>query len=228
MKIQSTPPQPRNSRQPGTVAAAEAYEAAKEKFEASSEKQLDKADSWQKWGGRASFAAGLGALAGSAVLAEKYLFSIDSYGAAFPVVGVGFAVGALGFYLTNKGMESSLSKTDFLQDRVELVQVRDQYREALIQELNDDGVGAIANPRWNQLKQREDQTSVLPTRAETAMLAELDQLALLADNRLKDGWQNKLAHLQDDPTKFQKELSLVQENDGLLQAMVAGHGETQQ
>lgn len=147
-------------------------------------------------------------------------------GAGFAAVLPGFAAGAAVHYATGKLMGNSLSKTDFMADRVELVAARDQYREALLQEINDDGVTSITTARWDKIQQYEVQGSLTPTRSELHLLAEVDQLEFLADQRKHDGWQGQLAHAQDDPAKFATEFELVQTHDGLLQTMVAGHGQS--
>ncbi len=229
MKIQSGPTltgQPSGMRPANLADARTAYHQAKEKFEASSEGQLDSLDSYDKWGNRAAVVGTIGAFVGAGMLVARYAPGLDGYGAGFPVAIAGLGTGAAIMFATRKLMENSLSKTDFLSDRTELVEARDQYRQALLQDLNDQGVNDITTPRWEGLKKNEDLSSVIPTRADRGLNDQVDDLELLSDKRKVQGWQGKLAQLQDDPTEFETEFKLVESHAGLLQAMEAGHGQS--
>ena len=221
MNIQRTAPQrTRTDLQKGS----EAYNGAKEKFLASDDKQLDTFDTYQKWGGRAAIGAGAATVVTGMFLVAKHAPGLEGYGAAFPPVLAGFGVGALVNWGVNKLADSKLAETGFLAEREALVEARDEYRTELLNHLDDENVSSITEARWSELKPWERLDSVIPTRTDYALMGEVDQLALLADKRDASGWQQKLAHNQDDPAKFKKELGLVQTNNGLLQTMTEGLG----
>lgn len=205
-------------------AGKQEYQKAKEEFVAARDEHREVVGTYSKWGGRAAFASGAATLVGVAYLTHLYAPGLEGYGAAFPAVFSGFGVGAA----VSWGVQQALKNTDatksMMEARESFVGQRDSYRDTLLTELNDDGVAAAHNPVWDRLKGYENLESHFVSRADNLLMNATEQLELLADNRQGQGWQRALAHSQDDPAAFSTELGLVQENSGIKDALIKGHG----
>jgi hypothetical protein len=222
MNIQST------VRPLGSVSVQRAgqqeYAKAREEFVEARDDHYQKANKYDKWGGRAAMATGAATLGGVAYLTHLFAPGLEGYGAAFPAVLSGFAVGAAVAWGVGKMLENTETTQTMTEARSNFAEKRDAYRENLLTELNDEGVQAAHNPVWDRLKSNENLTADRVTAWDHYLLETTDELALLADGRQGEGWTRALAHAQDDPIAFSKELELVQENDGIRQALVQGHG----
>ena len=162
---------------------------------------------------------------GGGFLVHNFAPGLHSYAAAAPPVLAAAATVSLGMFLTNKLLEKTLSKSGFQQSRENLVGLRDQYRDALLQEINDPGVQSITQARWDEMKPFEDASAKKPTHAERNLLEKVDRLEYLADSRIAGGWVQELAHAQDDPVLFHKEVQTVKRNGGIHTVMKNALGE---
>ena len=201
------------------------YAKAREEFQSKSNDHFERAENHEKWGTRLSFGAGAGVLVGGGFLVHKFAPGLDGYGAAFPPVFAAAATVGLGMFITNKLLEKKLSETGFQQSRENFVGIRDQYREAMLEEIDDAGVSSITQARWDALKPYEDIQAKQPTRVERSLLEKVDRLEYLADSRIAGGWIQELAHAQDDPVLFQNEVKTVERHSGIHTVLKKAHGE---
>jgi hypothetical protein len=222
MNIQSTS---RSGHRVATPrAGAQEFQKARQDFVEAREEHYEVANTYDTWGGRASFAAGAATLGGVGYLIHLYAPSLEGYGAAFPAVFAAFGVGAAVAYGTKHLLGNTQATQDMMQTRETFAEKRDAYRKTLLAELNDEGVGAAHNPGWEKLKNHEDLSARMVTYYDNNLLKATDELALLADSRQGQGWQRALAQAQDSPSAFAQELELVQNNEGIREALVQGHG----
>lgn len=146
--------------------------------------------------------------AGTVLFGQLRNISLDSLPSALQVpVMVGGVVGVLGG--TGLGMLATLmfvhdklaKSPQFEEFRGEHSQVRDAYREELLDKANDEGVEEIFAPRWliaNRV--REEAYSVGgPVGKETILNTIVDDLEWLVDMRRVQDWRGDIAREQDDP-----------------------------
>lgn len=222
MKIQSTLSRPAIASQRQEL--AKEFKEAKERFEVATEDHFQRSETYHKWGTRIGFSLGAGALVGGGLLVAKYAPGLDGYGAAFPAVAAGAATVAVAAYVTNKLVEKKLSQTDFQASRESLVDIRDQYRASLLQEVDDADVASITGARWMELKPYENVNAKQPTGVELKLLKQVEDLEFLADQRIAGGWQQALGHAVDDPVVLRREFAAVKRNDGIQKVMTDALG----
>lgn len=225
MNIQSTAVRPAQAQR---AKLSEDFKEKKEAFLAVSNDYFERSETYSKWGNRIGFGLGAGVLVAGGFAMAKFLPGVKEYGAAFPPVLAAAGTVWATIKIAQGLMAKELKKADFQQKREDLVQARDQYRTALLDEVNDPGVTEIVNKRWDNLKEYEDPNSKFPTNVELHLLNQVDQLEFLADQRASGhGWMKPLAHATDDPARFQEEAETVKENPGIHKVLVDSVG-TQQ
>lgn len=225
MNIQSTAVRP---AQTPRAKLSEDFKEKKESFLAVSNDFFERSDSYYKWANRIGFGLGAGVLAGGTYLMSQLLPGPADYGTAFPPVLAAAGTVWATIKIAQSMLAKELKKADFQHKREDLVQARDQYRTALLDEVNDPGVTEIVNKRWDSLKEYEEPKSKFPTNVELRLLDQVDQLEFLANQRADGpGWMKSLAHAQDDPARFQEEAEIVKENPGIHKVLVDSVG-TQQ
>ena len=207
----------RSTRQSFTPKASQdqrqAYKASLEKFEEIAPAAYDRYQNRSALvDNLAPIPAAIGVIGGTAAIwayGEPMLDKIVS--SVHPVVAIPIAITGIlgpvvgGLYGTMKGMEHLHSKVThdpkFEAVRNEHSEVRDTYRERLLEASNDEGVKEISNPKWLALQNADEGYYHVggPVRKEASMNRHVNDLEWLLDMRQQDDWRGEIARAQDDP-----------------------------
>lgn len=102
-----------------------------------------------------------------------------------------------------------------------LTVTRQHYREALIEEMNDEGVVEATQETWDELRAQERKPVNLGHFMDIrqALDTEVSNLESLADSRLEGGWTGRLANLEDNPTFFADQISTIERYPNLKEVV---------
>jgi hypothetical protein len=221
--------------QPSRAVAQKAYEEAQQKEVQAEAAHWEKYDTYMADADRVAFRAGLGtgvAITGTLLglaaagltprpLSGEALVAVVSIGAALGM-GVGAGVQVLGQRRGSKDADAT-TRPAMLQSREESRVAREQFRDSLISEMNDEGVVQETTDIWNTHKAAEsDAYSWGAMKEASSVLAnELGNLTLLADGRQANGWLGELANLEDNPADFKLQKETIEAHPSLLQMVQA-------
>lgn len=138
------------------------------------------------------------------------------------VLGIGIAGGTQAYVQHQGSKERDTTTLPELQESREAhVVARENYRNSLLQELDDEGVVGATQAKWEELKKAEITAPNLGKFRKThqQLATQLGHLESLADARQKDGWVKKMAHLEDNPVAFSQQMDAVKAHP-TLQKMV--------
>lgn len=98
---------------------------------------------------------------------------------------------------------------------------RENYRDALIEEIKDDGVVEATQKTWDDLRavERNPRYGGEYRDARAKLDTEVSRLEQLTDSRRADGWEGRLANLEDNPTFFADQLDTVHRYPNLRQVL---------
>lgn len=199
---------------PNVQTSKKNYQEAEASLEARSKNHFAKAKTYVRANTIASVAGGaVGAyVAFSGILNGSIQHGI--VGAAPIILGVGVAGGLS--LLATRHLTKSSTLPDFRAAKAEYSEAREQYREALLQDMNDPEVGKATNEKWSQHRQWENRLNgslnVLSTtqgEATKQLRGQLQLLEDLAESRKSGGWTGELAALESDPKQFAEQKALV-------------------
>lgn len=131
---------------------------------------------------------------------------------AAPAMLGGIIAGFGTSYMMNKPIKQEL-QPKFSEGWGNLVEKRENYRNELLKELNDDGVREITQPRWDAGKDSYYSHTIVK------MNEQVDQLTKLADARQQQNWQGDLARTEDDPAAFVVQEQFVADNASLKEVL---------
>lgn len=146
--------------------------------------------------------------AGAALLGQLGNLSLDGLPSALQIpVMLGAVTGVLGgtglgMLATIKVVHGKLAKSpQFEEFRAEHSQVRDAYREELLDKADDEGVEEIFSPRWLRGNEVSEESYSVggPVGKETILNTMVDDLEWLVDMRQTEDWRGDIAREQDDP-----------------------------
>ena len=87
------------------------------------------------------------------------------------------------------------------EKEIQMQSARHNYREALLEEMNDEGVRKATETAWG-LGLKVEKDPATSTRGRGLLTMQLSELESLAEGRLRDDWQGELAQKTDQPSNF--------------------------
>lgn len=200
------------------------FSAAKKQFEKAEADLQSKTDEHfaniEKYNRRDTTAATIGGVLGFGAALTLFLNGQIQHGVegAIPLI-----LGVAGFggvsKLVSKHMVKKTTLPTYQNAHENYVSKREEFRDALLGSIGDQGVSDATSKRWGYLKEQESfgQDSLFlmdPTEtvATGDMRKELSLLEELSQARNAEGWLGKLANLEDNPKEFAAQRKWLQQH----------------
>ncbi len=127
------------------------------------------------------------------------------------IVGVSLLAGLATVYsldaVAGKVREKFIGEKD-----LQMQSARHNYREALLEEMNDEGVREATETAWG-LGLKVEQDPATSTKGRGLLTVQLSELESLAEGRLRDDWQGELAQKTDQPSNFVRVRNAIASSD---------------
>lgn len=217
MNITRTAPRPQTKP---SAPAQKKFEQAEQELSVQQQDHFQQIDRLAK---RDTIAAAVGGAIGLCFTVAGMMNGSIQHGivGAGPIVLGAVATGGISKMLSRHTLKNS-TLPSFQEATQNYRQAREEYRDSILQNLNDPKVGEATNARWEKLADSEsyaDDPMFLmdstESRATETMRNELGLLNGLADARQSEGWTGQLASLESDPRQFAAQKAFVEKHPNL-------------